>query len=369
MLIIASLLAVLVGVSLGIMGGGGSILTVPILRYVLGMEAHRAIAVSMIVVGTTSLAALVPHARRGSVRWRVGLVFGLAGMLGAYAAGRLTHYIPGIVLLSGFALMMFATAFAMLRKHAPSAPAQPGAAEAALPLFKIVYQGAAVGALTGLLGAGGGFVIVPALLLLTKLPIRPAVGTSLLVIAMNTLAGFLGVAGTVPLDFKLSLIISGAAVLGSIAGGLLAGRISARALKSGFGWFVTAMAFFILAQELPVLAQRVPSMLAALLVSAAGTTGSALLFRHFTRRAERSAAIAPIGRHPQQPRELRSRSSPDPGSKARRKAADERDFLVGIEDVECEGEHLVVEADQEAALQLQLGRVRACSLHDDSHSQ
>jgi uncharacterized membrane protein YfcA len=209
-------------------------------------------------------------------------------------AGRLTHYIPGIVLLSGFALMMFATAFAMLRKHAPSAPAQPGAAEAALPLFKIVYQGAAVGALTGLLGAGGGFVIVPALLLLTKLPIRPAVGTSLLVIAMNTLAGFLGVAGAVPLDFKLSLIISGAAVLGSIAGGFLACRISPRALKSGFGWFVTAMAFFILAQELPVLAQRVPSMLAALLVSAAGTTGSALLFRHFTRRAERSAAIAPI---------------------------------------------------------------------------
>jgi uncharacterized membrane protein YfcA len=296
MLIIASLLAVLVGVSLGIMGGGGSILTVPILRYVLGMEAHRAIAVSMIVVGTTSLAALVPHARRGRVRWRVGLVFGLAGMVGAYSAGRVTHYIPGIVLLSGFALMMFATAFAMLRKQAPVAPPQPGALDVAPALFKIIYQGAAVGAVTGLLGAGGGFVIVPALLLLTKLPIGAAVGTSLLVIAMNTVAGFLGVAGAVPVDFKLALIISGAAVLGSIAGSSLASRISPRALKSGFGWFVTAMAFFILAQELPVLAHRAPSILAALLVSAAATTASALLVHHFARRAERSANIALVVR-------------------------------------------------------------------------
>ncbi|MEY4581640.1 MAG: hypothetical protein RL701_6343, partial [Pseudomonadota bacterium] len=202
MLIVASLLAVLVGVSLGIMGGGGSILTVPILRYVLGMEAHRAIAVSIIVVGTTSLAALVSHAKRGRVRWRVGLVFGLAGMVGAYAAGRNTHFIPGVVLLRGFALMMLATAFAMLRKREPVTAPQPAVADKSVPLFKVIYQGVAVGAVTGLLGAGGGFVIVPALLLLTKLPIDEAVGTSLLVIAMNTVAGFLGVVGAVPVPMK-----------------------------------------------------------------------------------------------------------------------------------------------------------------------
>jgi uncharacterized membrane protein YfcA len=172
-------------------------------------------------------------------------------------------------------------------------PAQLAAAEATPPLFTIVYQGAAVGAVTGLLGAGGGFVIVPALLFLTKLPIAAAVGTSLLVIAMNTLAGFVGVAGTVPVDLQLALIISGAAVLGSIAGGSLAGRISPRALKSGFGWFVIAMAFFILAQELPPLAQRAPSILAALSISAAGTTASALLFHHFSRRSERGGLAPP----------------------------------------------------------------------------
>ncbi|MEY4512605.1 MAG: hypothetical protein RLZZ450_4727 [Pseudomonadota bacterium] len=296
MLIVASLLAVLVGVSLGIMGGGGSILTVPILRYVLGMEAHRAIAVSMIVVGTTSLAALVPHARRGRVRWRVGLVFGLAGMVGAYAAGRITHFIPGIVLLSGFALMMFATAFAMLRKQKSVITQRPAVADKSVPLFKVIYQGAAVGAVTGLLGAGGGFVIVPALLLLTKLPIEEAVGTSLLVIAMNTAAGFLGVVGAVPVDFKLALVVSGAAVLGSIAGGAIAGHISPAALKSGFGWFVVAMAFFILAQELPELAHHAPSVLVALLISAAGTTACALLFHHITRRAARIARIPHLAR-------------------------------------------------------------------------
>jgi uncharacterized membrane protein YfcA len=273
MLFIASLLALLVGISLGIMGGGGSILTVPILRYVLGMEPHQAIAVSMLVVGTTSLAALIPHAHRKRVQWRVGAVFGLAGMVGAFLAGRWTHWIPGIVLLIGFAVMMFATAIAMLHK-----PKQMRALPTASPvsLAKIVAQGLVVGAVTGLLGAGGGFVIVPALVLLTKLPMDIAVGTSLLVIAMNTAAGFLGLVGQVPIDKQVALIVSVAAVVGSLAGGALAGRIPPRVLKHSFGWFVVAMAFFILAQELPALVGCAPSIGSALAVSVFGTVVSML---------------------------------------------------------------------------------------------
>lgn len=273
MLIVASLLALLVGVSLGIMGGGGSILTVPILRYVLGMEAHRAIAVSMLVVGVTSLAALVPHARRKRVRWRVGVTFGLAGMAGAFLAGRLTHFVPGVVLLTAFALMMFATAFAMLRQPTGK-PAHDADAHASshFKVVKVAAEGFAVGAITGLLGAGGGFVIVPALVLLARLPIDYAVGTSLIVIAMNTSAGFLGLIGQVDIDFSVALIVSGAAVIGSVGGGALAGRIAPSTLKQGFGWSVIAMAFFILAQELPALSGHAPSLTWAIIASGVGTT-------------------------------------------------------------------------------------------------
>ena len=286
MLIVASLLALLVGVSLGIMGGGGSILTVPILRYVLGMEAHHAIAVSMLVVGTTSIAALIPHARRKRVHWRVGIAFGLAGMAGAFLAGRLTHYIPGVVLLTAFALMMFATAFAMLRHKAE--PQSGSEAEGVSSLLKIAVEGFAVGGITGLLGAGGGFVIVPALALLAKLPMDFAVGTSLVVIAMNTGAGFLGLIGQVDVDLTVAAIVSVAAVLGSLGGGAMAGRIPPSTLKKGFGWFVIAMAFFILAQELPALSGRAPSLLLAILASVLGTTLCALVARVVSRHRHSS---------------------------------------------------------------------------------
>ena len=115
MIALAALLALLVGLALGLLGGGGSILTLPILRYVLGMEAHDAIAVSLLVVGTTSAAATIPQARAGRVQWRTGIVFGLAGMLGAFGAGRIAHFIPSSVLLGLFGSMMVVTALAMMR--------------------------------------------------------------------------------------------------------------------------------------------------------------------------------------------------------------------------------------------------------------
>jgi uncharacterized membrane protein YfcA len=269
MLLLASLLSLLVGVSLAVMGGGGSILTVPILRYVLGLRAHEAIAISMLVVCTTSLAALIPHARGKRVNWQVGVTFGLAGMLGAFVTGRLTRFVPALLLLLGFALLMFATAFSMLRK--PKALQRTAAAPGAMALPKILAEGVAVGAVTGLLGAGGGFVVVPALVLLAKLPMDVAVGTSLVVVAMNTAAGFLGMTGQLAVDSRLALMLSTAAVLGSSIGGAVAGSISPAALKRSFGWFVIATAWFIVAQELPRLMGYAPSISVALLVSCGGT--------------------------------------------------------------------------------------------------
>jgi uncharacterized membrane protein YfcA len=273
MLFVAVILALAVGLSLGMLGGGGSILTVPILRYALGMEGHQAIAMSLLVVGATSLAGLIPHARRGRVQWRTGIVFGGAGMLGAFLAGRVAHLVPAAVLLSGFALMMFATSFAMLRERRdPPAPSPAAAAApATLPLAKVLAEGLVVGAVTGLVGAGGGFLVVPALVLLGKLPMDVAVGTSLLVIAMKSFAGLAGFLGHTTLDLHLAAWISAAAVAGSVAGGALAGRVKAETLRQAFGWLVVAMAFFIVAQELASLLERPLSPALAGVIAAAGT--------------------------------------------------------------------------------------------------
>ncbi len=281
MLVLAVALAVLIGLSLGLLGGGGSIMTVPILRYVLGMEAHRAIALSLLVVGATSAAAIIPHARSGRVRWRTGVVFGLAGMAGAYLAGRVAHLIPSTVLLVGFGLMMFATAIAMLRGRKQRSAANVASGE--LPVAKVLGEGLVVGAVTGLVGAGGGFLVVPALVLLGGLPMEAAVGTSLLVIAMKSLAGFAGYLGHTEIDWTVGLLVSAAAVAGSFGGSALAGRIPPDRLRKAFGWFVVVMALFILAQELPPAFGSSASMAVALAVAALGTAALALAARAFGR--------------------------------------------------------------------------------------
>jgi uncharacterized protein len=301
MLSIAVVLALAVGLSLGMLGGGGSILTVPILRYALGMEGHEAIAMSLLVVGMTSLGGLIPHARRGRVQWRTGVVFGGAGMLGAFLAGRVAHRVPAALLLSGFALMMFATAFAMLRERRAPAPS-PAAAAAALPLAKVLGEGLVVGAVTGLVGAGGGFLVVPALVLIGKLPMDLAVGTSLLVIAMKSFAGLAGFLGHTSPDLRLAAWISAAAVVGSVVGGALAGRVKSETLRKTFGWMVIAMAFFIVVQELASLLGRVPSPALAGAV-AAGATALVLGARKLSAwrpsaRRRRAAAARPEVKRP-----------------------------------------------------------------------
>ncbi|MER6098619.1 sulfite exporter TauE/SafE family protein [Streptomyces sp. NPDC001728] len=272
--------SLLIGVSLGILGGGGSILTVPILVYLVGQETKEAIATSLFVVGVTSLAALVPHARAHRVRWRTGLLFGAFSMVGAYAGGRVAEYIPGTILLIAFALMMLATAYAMLRKPRDAAKkARP--AHSDLPLKHIAVEGLVVGAVTGLVGSGGGFLVVPALAILGGLPMGIAVGTSLLVIAMKSFAGLAGHLSGVSIDWGVAMTVTVAAVIGSLIGARLAGRIPQDALRKAFGWFVVVMGVFVLAQQLDTAVWTHPATWAVL--GAGATVAVATLLRRRSR--------------------------------------------------------------------------------------
>jgi len=276
-LILALALSLAIGLSLGLLGGGGSILTVPILVYALGMEPKHAIATSLLVVGVTSGAAMIPHFRAGRVQMRTGLVFGSAGMVGAFLAGRVAHYIPAGVLLIAFALMMLVTAVAMMRGRKKTS-AEDGATAQPLPVGKVIAEGLVVGGVTGLVGAGGGFLVVPALVLLGGLPMTTAIGTSLVVISMKSFAGFAGYLGHVSIDWQLAAMVTVMAVVGSMVGSRLAGKIPQDRLRKGFAWFVVAMGAFMLVKQVPaalgvslsvVLIKALPFALAAVGISLA----------------------------------------------------------------------------------------------------
>lgn len=247
-LVVVLALSLLIGVSLGVLGGGGSILTVPILVYVAGMDPKEAIAASLFVVGVTSAAGVISHARGGRVRWRTGLFFGAAGLVGAFLGGLLGGYLPGTLLLVFFALMMVATSIAMLRGRRAVDESKK---HSDLPVLRVLLDGLVVGLVTGLVGAGGGFLVVPALALLGGMPMAVAVGTSLLVIAMKSLGGLFGYLSAVSLDWPLVIAVTVAAIAGSVVGGRLAGRIPEAALRKGFGWFVLVMGTFVLVQQAP----------------------------------------------------------------------------------------------------------------------
>lgn len=249
MLALAALLSLLIGLVLGLLGGGGSMLTVPMLLYVLHVAPRSAIALSLLVIGATSAVGALLHARAGRLRLRTGLLFGAAGMVGAYAGGRVAHFLPPRLLLLLFALMMIATAIAMLRgrRGAAEEPVTPGGE---VPVLRVLLQGTTIGALTGLVGAGGGFLVVPALTLLGGLAMGPAVGTSLLVIAMQSLAGFVSYVGHVPIDWSLAALVVGASVIGIVIGGRLADRVPQALLRKGFGWLVLGMAGFLIFKQL-----------------------------------------------------------------------------------------------------------------------
>jgi uncharacterized membrane protein YfcA len=241
---LAVALGLLVGVSLGFFGGGGSILTVPLFVYVLGLDPKVGIASSLIVVGVASLAALIQHWRARNVELRTGLLFGLAGMCGAYLGGRAGAFVDGALLMLLFASMMALTALAMWRgRRAPplrAARRAPG---------RLVAQGLAVGVFTGLIGAGGGFLIVPALALWAGLPMPAAVGTSLLVIVMNSVAGYAGYAAHVAVEAPLVAAVGACAVAGSALGTALARRTDPARMRHAFAAFVLVMAALILVRE------------------------------------------------------------------------------------------------------------------------
>ncbi|MFI7283763.1 sulfite exporter TauE/SafE family protein [Micromonospora chersina] len=286
-------LAVLIGVSLGLLGGGGSILAVPLLVYVADLPPKEAIATSLLVVGATSAVGVIPHARAHRVRWRTGLIFGVAGMTGAYAGGRLAEFIPAGFLLTGFAVMMLATAVAMIRGRR-GAEGRPVPHE--LPVLRVVLDGVVVGLVTGLVGAGGGFLVVPALALLGGLPMPVAVGTSLVVIAMKSFAGLAGYLSSVSINWGLAAAVTVAAVLGSFVGGRLAGRIPADILRKAFGWFVVVMGVFVLGQQLPDELRTSPLLWTGVGVAAAVIVALTVLRgRKKSEPRRESAAQVPVG--------------------------------------------------------------------------
>lgn len=244
MLTLALTLATLIGLSLGLLGGGGSILTVPVLVYVLGYAAKPAIAMSLPVVGITSLLGAALHWRLGNVRVGTAATFGVLAMVGAFAGAKLAVFLSGAAQLTLLAIVMLAAAGSMLRGG------RGGTSDGATPvparLGLLVPVALGVGVLTGLVGIGGGFLVVPALVLLARVPMRQAVGTSLLVIAMNSASGFAGYLGTVTFDWGFLASFTAAALVGMLAGTALAARVPQMALKRTFAVFLVVMAGFVL---------------------------------------------------------------------------------------------------------------------------
>ena len=247
MLIVGLALAALIGLSLGLLGGGGSILTVPIFVYVLGIGAKEAIAMSLAVVGATSLFGAASHWRSGNVNVRVALIFGVWAMAGTYLGARLAVFFSGAAQLALFAVVMLLAAVFMFRP--PRLTAEPDATPKPMSLALIVVEGIAVGVLTGLVGVGGGFLIVPALVLLGKVPMKQAVGTSLLVIAMKSAAGFVGYLGQVEVDWLFMGMFSAVAIAGILIGTWLVRFVPQHALQRAFAVFLLVMGGFILYQN------------------------------------------------------------------------------------------------------------------------
>lgn len=246
MLLLGLLLALLVGLSLGLLGGGGSILAVPIFVYVLGFGAKESIAMSLAVVGATSLVGAIRHGRDGNLNLRVALTFGPFAMGGAYLGARLAAFVSGASQLALFALVMLLAALFMFRDRPPQRSRRVGLERPALALALIVLEGLAVGVLTGLVGVGGGFLIVPALVLLTGLPMKEAVGTSLLVIALKSVTGFAGYLPQVEVDWAFMAGFTAVAVAGIWVGAHLVRYVSQSALRRAFAVFLLVMGAWIL---------------------------------------------------------------------------------------------------------------------------
>ncbi len=247
-------LAVAIGLVLGLLGGGGSVLTVPMLVYVLHVEPKLAIVTSFVVVGLSSLLALLAHARRGTVCWKSGFFFGSAGMVGAYGGAHLAGHFSSTALMSLFGGICLVTGVLMLGRG--QRPLQAAYAlriklcPLRVPYLPVLFDGFWVGVVTGMVGVGGGFLIVPALTLLVGLPMQGAIGTSLLIIVMNAVAGLSGYSQFVALDMNLTLVVGAGTLSGSMIGSLASARINPLILRQLFAVLVIAVALYTLSQSL-----------------------------------------------------------------------------------------------------------------------
>jgi uncharacterized protein len=268
---LALLGALAIGLTLGLLGSGGSILTVPVLVYLVGVPEKAAIAESLAIVGLIAGGGVIPFAFRRLVSWSTVLLFSLPGMVGAYMGALAATRISARVQLILFAVLMLSAAGLMLRRsvahadstpHNPADPTAPGAsaganakpsnASATKQEFEtVIVQGFGIGVLTGLVGVGGGFLIVPALVLLVHLPMHMAVGTSLATITLNSAAGFYKHAQVLPslhlqLDWHLILLFAALGIVGSLTGGVIARYVPHDRLRRTFGVFLVIMASFLL---------------------------------------------------------------------------------------------------------------------------
>lgn len=237
-----------IGGSLGLLGGGGSMLTVPVLVYLIGQSPQAAVTTSLAIVGANSALGAFFHSSQGTMNWRVALFFGGSGMVVSYfAAGLSKQFSPGMLMVA-FALLMLVVGTLLTRQKSPRQRlSQPDD----LNVWKVLAGGAGVGLLTGILGVGGGFLIVPALVMLVGMPMHHAVGTSLVVIAMNSLAGLLGHLSGTTLDLPLIGCFIAAGVLGTFAGARLGQRLDPLLLRKTFAIFVIGLSVLLLYDNLP----------------------------------------------------------------------------------------------------------------------
>jgi len=260
--ILGYIAAIIMGLSLGLIGGGGSILTVPILVYLFGVNPVVSTAYSLFVVGLTSAVGSFSHFKKGNVDFKTALIFGIPSIVAVYLVRKfVVPAIPDEIFSIGsftltksvgvlvlFAILMLLASYSMIRKP----KAQEDSAREKKYNFPLIFiEGLVVGGVTGLVGAGGGFLIIPALVLLAGLPMKQAVGTSLLIIALKSLIGFTGDLGSgLEIDYSFMLIFSAFAMVGIVVGSYLTKFIPNEKLKPVFGWFVMVMGVYILAKEL-----------------------------------------------------------------------------------------------------------------------
>ncbi|RIJ42426.1 sulfite exporter TauE/SafE family protein [Pontibacter oryzae] len=261
--ILGYLAAILIGLSLGLTGSGGSILTVPILVYLMRFSPVISTAYSLFVVGLTSMVGSFKFYRKGLVNFKTAFVFGAPSLLAVLLTRRFVvpaipehiitlfglHITKGILLMVIFAILMVFASFSMIRKSKYS-PAQEDNGSQDIKYIPVLLQGVAVGFVSGLVGAGGGFLIIPALVLFTGLDMKMAVGTSLFIIAANSLLGFVGDIFTYDINWGFLITFSALSVFGIFIGSALSTRIQGEKLKTGFGWFVLAMGVYILIREI-----------------------------------------------------------------------------------------------------------------------